>query len=73
MKDMTQEQIDAYMESIPEWKRGALVVAETEEEQVQKSKGIFERAVDRVKATESFQNFKRSEDYEKIKSVRAEF
>ena len=26
MKDMTPEELDAYMESIPEWKRGALVV-----------------------------------------------
>jgi hypothetical protein len=26
MKEMTPEQLDAYMESIPEWKRGALVV-----------------------------------------------
>ena len=27
-KEMTQEEIDAYMESIPEWKRGALVVGD---------------------------------------------
>lgn len=27
-KEMTQEELDAYMESIPEWKRGALVVNE---------------------------------------------
>jgi hypothetical protein len=25
MKDMTEEELEAYMESIPEWKRGALV------------------------------------------------
>lgn len=29
---MTPEELDAYYESIPEWKRGALVVGETEEE-----------------------------------------
>jgi hypothetical protein len=28
MKEMTQEEMDAYMESIPEWKRGALVVSD---------------------------------------------
>jgi hypothetical protein len=27
MKNMSQEELDAYMESIPEWKRGALVVS----------------------------------------------
>ena len=31
-KEMTQEEIDAYMESIPEWKRGALVVGDQQEE-----------------------------------------
>ena len=29
MKDMTPEELDAYMQQIPEWKRGALVVAQT--------------------------------------------
>lgn len=29
---MTQEELDAYWESIPEWKRGALVVGENEGE-----------------------------------------
>jgi hypothetical protein len=33
MKNMSQEELDAYMESIPEWKRGALVVSQTEEQQ----------------------------------------
>ena len=32
-KEMTQEELDAYMESIPEWKRGALVVNDQEEEE----------------------------------------
>lgn len=30
MKDMTEEEIDAYWQSIPEWKRGALVTVEAE-------------------------------------------
>jgi hypothetical protein len=28
MKEMTPEQLDAYMQAIPEWKRGALVVTD---------------------------------------------
>ena len=32
-KEMTQEELDAYMESIPEWKRGALVVGDQEEQE----------------------------------------
>lgn len=59
MDQMTPEELDAYMESIPEWKRGALVVAQTEEEQIEQRKGIFSRAKDRVSEklneTESFQ------------------
>ena len=30
---MTPEELQAYMDSIPEWKRGALVVVETKEEE----------------------------------------
>ena len=32
---MTPEELQAYMDSIPEWKRGALVVVETKEEEEQ--------------------------------------
>lgn len=33
MKEMTPEELEAYWEAIPEWKRGALVVTESEAEQ----------------------------------------
>jgi len=46
---MSQEELDAYMESIPEWKRGALVVSQTEEEQAEELKGFFGKAKDRLK------------------------
>lgn len=49
MKDMTQEEIDAYMEKIPEWKRGALVVSNAEEKEEQETKGLFGRTKDRFK------------------------
>lgn len=65
------------MESIPEWKRGALVVSQTEEQQAEELKSIFGRAKDRLKnrinETEAVQKFKQSEDYEKIEKLRAEF
>jgi hypothetical protein len=35
MSEMTQEELDAYMEEIPEWKRGALVVSDAPEEEEQ--------------------------------------
>ena len=31
MKEMTEEELEAYMESIPEWKRGALVNVESKD------------------------------------------
>ena len=49
MKNMSQEELDAYMESIPEWKRGALVVSQTEEEQAEELKCFFVKATDRLK------------------------
>lgn len=49
MKNMSQEELDAYMESIPEWKRGALVVSQTEEQQAEELKGFFGKAKDRLK------------------------
>ena len=40
---MTPEEIDAYYESIPEWKRGALVVGDNAEEEEKKELGRFGR------------------------------
>lgn len=77
MKDMTPEEIDAYMQQIPEWKRGALVVAQTEEEQIEEQKGVFRRTKDkisrRINDTEYVRNFKESEEYERINKLRAEY
>lgn len=47
-KEMTPEELDAYMESIPEWKRGALVVDENQEEADEEKPGIFGRMKNRV-------------------------
>ena len=47
-KEMTPEELDAYMESIPEWKRGALVVDENQEEPEEEKPGIFGRMKNRV-------------------------
>ena len=47
-KEMTPEELDAYMESIPEWKRGALVVDENQEELDEEKPGLFGRMKNRV-------------------------
>ena len=74
-KEMTQEELDAYMEDIPEWKRGALVVGNPEEEEEKKeAPGIFGRVKNKVKSkidnTEAAQKFYESEDYEKLTKLR---
>lgn len=70
MKDMSQEEIDAYMESIPEWKRGALVVAQTQEEEEKETRGMFGRAKDslkeRINETEAAKKFRESEEGKKL-------
>ena len=62
MASMTQEELDAYMEQIPEWKRGALMVAQTEEEQMEQQKGVYRRTKEKLGAkiseTEAYQRFK---------------
>ena len=67
---MSPEELDAYMESIPEWKRGALVVTEQEKEQEAK-KGLFgklkSKASERFNETDFAKDFKQSEEYEKLK------
>ena len=77
MKNMTQEELDAYMETIPEWKRGALVIAQTEEEQKEQAKGVFRRAKDKLstKINESgpVQRFKESDEYDKLSKLREEY
>lgn len=80
MSKMTPEELDAYMESIPEWKRGALVVTEggqeLEQEEVQ---GIFKRVRsklgDKVKNTKIAKDFyeEQGETIENAKKEYAEF
>ena len=45
---MTPEELDAYMESIPEWKRGALVVDDNQEELDEEKPGLLGRMKNRV-------------------------
>lgn len=77
MANMTQEELDAYMEQIPEWKRGALMVAETEEEQMEQRKGVYRRTKEKLSAkineTEAYQRFKKSEEYDNLQKLRNEY
>jgi len=62
--EMDPEELEAYYESIPEWKRGALVVQENGEEDV-KVKGLLGRIKDKVSGkiqeTETYQTAKETE------------
>jgi predicted fused transcriptional regulator/phosphomethylpyrimidine kinase len=41
-EEMTPEELQAYMDSIPEWKRGALVIVENDKEE-EEVKGLMGR------------------------------
>ena len=51
MNSMTPEELEKYMESIPEWKRGALVVQEggsADADDEKAVEGIFKRARSKI-------------------------
>ena len=56
---MTPEELEAYMESIPEWKRGALVISEQQEDK--EVEGLFKRIRGKiggkVKSTDAYKNY----------------
>lgn len=75
MAKMTPEEIQAMEESIPEWKRSALVAQgdqKPEEEQ-----GVFGRMKSSIKgkisSTEQAKQFYESEDYQKLKEMRTNY
>jgi len=74
-KEMTEEEIQAYMDEIPEWKRGALVVSDFGKKE-EKKRGMFGRAKDalgnKISSTEAFQDFKESEEFKKYKDMKKE-
>ena len=76
MKEMTPEQLDAYMEAIPEWKRGALVVQDQTEEEKQESESLRRRIknkiANKVKET-SFVKDLMEKEGEKIEWARKEY
>lgn len=59
IKDLTEEQLAAYEESIPEWKKGALVV--TEKGEPVKHRGILgrmkDKVADKITSSEKYQEF----------------
>lgn len=73
IKDMTEEELAELEESIPEWKRSAIVVTEKEEV---KQRGLFGRMKDRVKdkvtSSDRWKDIEQSEDYDKIQKLRKE-
>lgn len=71
---MTPEEIEAMEASIPEWKRGALVVTD---EAPQEKKGMFGRLKSKVSSkignTKVAKKFKESDDYQKIQDMRENY
>jgi hypothetical protein len=66
---MTPEELEAYMETIPEWKRGALVVQNNQQDdkEVQSVfKKIRAKISGKILETEAAQNFKQSDAFQDI-------
>lgn len=61
MSAMTPEEIEEMEKSIPEWKRGALVVGE--EAPQEEKKGVFGRLKQKVTSSEKASKFYESEEY----------
>lgn len=74
-ESMTPEELEAQEAATPEWKRGALVV--TDEVVEEDQPGMFGRLKNKVSSkianTEAGKKFKESEEYEKLKAVRANY
>jgi hypothetical protein len=72
---MTPEELEAMEANTPEWKRGALVVSDKNEEE--EYKGAFGKFKDNIKGkiskTEAAARFKESEEYKKIKEMRSNY
>lgn len=70
---MTEEELAELEESIPEWKRSAVVVTEKEEV---KKRGLLGRMKDSVKdkvtSSDRWKDIEQSEDYEKLRQLRKE-
>ena len=67
---MTPEELAAMEESIPEWKRDALVIASDDEEEEEQRRGILGRmkdnVADKINQTEAAQKFYQSDEYAKL-------
>ena len=77
MKDITPEELAEMEESIPEWKRNALVLQSDDEEELKvKAPGYLRRmknaAGEKINSTEAAQKFYDSEEYKKVEKMRIE-
>ena len=70
---MSPEELEAMEASIPDWKKGALVVGENEEAPQEEKKGMFSKLKNKISGTESAKKFQESEEYEKIKEMRSNY
>jgi hypothetical protein len=65
---MTPEEMEAYLESIPEWKRGALVVQDLPEEK--EAEGLFKRMRGKLGAkirdTDAYKTYQTSDEAKQL-------
>lgn len=75
MAKMTPEEIQAMEESIPEWKRSALVAQG--DQKAEEEQGVFGRMKSSIKgkigSTDQAKQFYESEDYQKLKDMRTNY
>jgi hypothetical protein len=69
---MSPEELEEYENSIPEWKKRALVVAD-DQKAAEQEKGRFGKLKDKVSNTAAAKKFYESEEYEKLKSYRNDY
>lgn len=73
---MTQEERDAMEAAIPEWKRGALVVTEPEAAEKKEAgllRSMKNKVSEKIGRTEAAKKFQESEEYSKIREMRANY
>ena len=69
---MSPEELEEYEKSIPEWKKGALVV-QSKEQKAEEAKGMYGKFKDKVSSTDAAKKFYQSDEYDKLKSYRNDY
>ena len=69
---MTPEELEEFENSIPDWKKNALVTQENEPQSNEKQR-FRDKMKEKVSQTQAAQNFYKSEEYEKLAEARKNY